>query len=92
MSRAFVDEDSGSDETDDMHEIPLPIAPGVRNYMTAEGALRMVEELRRLTEVERPRAAALLSGLDAQAKSKPLRELSLIDRKISYLRDRKSVV
>ncbi|MCE1209852.1 MAG: GreA/GreB family elongation factor [Spirochaetia bacterium] len=85
MSRAFVDEDSGSDETDDMHEIPLPIALGVRNYMTAEGALRMVEELRRLTEVERPRAAALLSGLDAQAKSKPLRELSLIDRKISYL-------
>ncbi len=85
MSRAFVDEDSGSDETDDMHEIPLPIAPGVKNYMTEEGALRMVEELRRLVEVERPKAAALLSGLDAQAKAKPLRELSFIDRKISYL-------
>ena len=70
MSRAFVDEDSSSDETDDMHEIPLPIAPGVRNYMTAEGALRMVEELRRLTEVERPRAAALLSTSTPPSRSR----------------------
>jgi hypothetical protein len=50
MSRAFVDEDAGADETDGMHEIPLPIPPGARNYMTPEGALLMAEELRRLAE------------------------------------------
>ncbi|MDX9826820.1 MAG: GreA/GreB family elongation factor [Spirochaetia bacterium] len=85
MSRAFVDEDSGSDETDDMHEIPLPIAPGMKNYMTPEGALHMMEELRSLIEVERPKAAAVLAGVEAEAKAGPLREISLIDRRISYL-------
>ncbi|MDD3981245.1 MAG: GreA/GreB family elongation factor [Spirochaetales bacterium] len=92
MSRAFVDEDSGSDETDDMHEIPLPLAPGVSNYMTPGGALRMMEELRTLIDVERPRAAAALAAADAQAKAKPLREISRIDRQISYLSRMKALL
>ncbi len=92
MSRAFVDEDSSSDETDDMHEIPLPLAPGVKNYMTADGALRMMEALRTLVDVERPSVAAALAAADAQAKSKPLREISRIDRRISYLSRMKALM
>jgi transcription elongation factor GreB len=79
VSRAFVDEDSVSDETGGMHDIPLPLPAGAKNYMTAEGAARMEEELRSLTEVERPRIEARQSESDA------LRRLAEIDRRISYL-------
>ena len=85
MSRAFVDEDAGADETDGMHEIPLPITPGARNYMTPEGALLMAEELRRLAEEERPRAAGALAAAEQAAKAEFLRRISTIDRRITYL-------
>jgi transcription elongation factor GreB len=85
MSRAFVDEDAGADETDGMHEIPLPIPPGARNYMTPEGALLMAEELRRLAEEERPRAAGALAAAEQAAKAEFLRRISTLDRRISYL-------
>lgn len=85
MSRAFVDEDAGADETEGMHEIPLPLPPGARNYMTPEGATLMADELRRLAEEGRPRAAAALSAADPAAKAESLRRISAIDRRISYL-------
>lgn len=85
MSRAFVDEDAGSDETDDLHEIPIPLPPGARNYMTPEGAARMADELRRLTEEERPRAASALAAAPPADKAGFLRAISGIDRRISYL-------
>ncbi|MFA5851895.1 MAG: hypothetical protein WC820_04305 [Spirochaetales bacterium] len=40
MSRAFIDEDAGSDEADGMHEIPLPLSAGARNYVTSESSRR----------------------------------------------------
>lgn len=85
MSRAFVDEDSGSDEADDMHEIPLPLPPGARNYMTPEGAARMTAELRSLLEVERPRAAAALAAAREDGQSQAIRHMSELDRRIAYL-------
>lgn len=85
MSRAFVDEDAGADETDDMHEIPLPLPPGARNYMTPEGAVLLADELRKLAEEERPRAAKALAAAEPAAKSEFLRRISAIDRRISYL-------
>lgn len=85
MSRAFVDEDAGADETDGMHEIPLPLPPGARNYMTPEGALLMADELRRLVEEERPRAAGALAAAEPAAKAEFLRRISTIDRRVSYL-------
>ncbi len=85
MSRAFVDEDAGADETDGMHEIPLPIPTGARNYMTPEGAIRMADELRGLAEEERPRAAGALAAAEPAAKAEYLRRISTIDRRISYL-------
>jgi transcription elongation factor GreB len=92
MSRAFVDEDAGSDETGGMHDIPLPLAPGARNYMTPEGAGRMREELRLLSDLERPKAAAALSAAEPAAKAEFLRKLSELDRRISYLARMKSLL
>ena len=89
MSRAFVDEDAGSDETDGMHEIPLPLPAGARNYMTPEGAMRMADELRSLVEEERPRAFGMLS---AAGEADHLRKISEIDRRISYLSRMKSML
>jgi transcription elongation factor GreB len=89
MSRAFVDEDAGADESADLYDIPLPLPPGSKNYMTPEGAARMAAELRNLVEVERPHAAALAAsgGTEpgAEPGAEPLRRLAEIDRRISYL-------
>jgi transcription elongation factor GreB len=85
MSRAFVDEDAGSDETGGMHEIPLPLPSGARNYMTHEGARDMAEELRRLVEEERPRAVGALASAESADKADSIRKLSRIDRRITYL-------
>lgn len=84
MSRAFIDEDSGSDEAEGMHEIPLPLPAGAKNYMTPEGAARMTAELRRLVETERPSASAALAAAALADKSDSIRRLSEIDRRISY--------
>ncbi len=92
MSRAFVDEDAGSDETEDMHEIPLPLPAGARNYMTPEGAMRLADELRKLAEEERPRAAGALAAAGQADKSESLRRLSTIDRRISYLTRMKAML
>lgn len=92
MSRAFVDEDAGSDETGGMHDIPLPLPPGSKNYMTPEGAMRMADELRNLAEAERPHAAGALAAAAPAAKSEYLRRVSEIDRRISYLSRMKSIL
>lgn len=92
MSRAFVDEDSGSDEADDMHEVPLPLPPGARNYMTAEGALALADELRGLVETERPKAEAALASSGPAESAAHIRRLSEIDRRISYLARMKSAL
>ncbi len=92
MSRAFVDEDAGSDETDSMHDIPLPLPPGAKNYMTPEGAMRMADELRRLVDEERPQAAGALASAAPAAKSEHIRKVSEIDRRISYLSRMKSIL
>lgn len=92
MSRAFVDEDAGSDEADGMHEIPLPLPQGARNYMTPEGALRMEDELRRLSEVDRPKASGALAAAESADKADSIRKLSEIDRRIAYLARMKSLL
>jgi transcription elongation factor GreB len=90
MSRAFVDEDAGSDEAEGMLDIPLPLPSGAKNYMTPEGASRMTDELRGLMDSERPRAMAALSAAGQADKSDSLCRLSMIDRRISYLQRMKS--
>ncbi|HWP68392.1 MAG TPA: GreA/GreB family elongation factor [Rectinemataceae bacterium] len=85
MSRAFVDEDGGSDEAGGLFDIPLPLPAGAKNYMTPEGASRMADELRRLVDSDRPRALAALAAAAQADKATSIRHLSEIDRRISYL-------
>ena len=86
MSRAFVDEDSGSDEADDLAEIPLPLPAGAKNYMTSEGAARLAAELRELAEDELPRAQAALAVAEPGDQAPAIRRISEIERRLSYLR------
>ena len=74
MSKAFTRE---SDEDDDAPARPLGVElpPGVKNYVTPEGAVRLRDEIERLSQVERPAVAA--KG-DA-------RELREIDRRLAFL-------
>ncbi len=106
MSRAFVDEDSGGDETEDLHEIPLPLSPGARNYMTPEGAESLIRELADLCDTRRPKAAAALAAAEGRSagaaddsargpspdRSEALRSLMELDRRISYLLRMKSLL
>jgi transcription elongation factor GreB len=86
MSRAFVDEDSGSDEADDLADIPLPLPPGSKNYMTSEGAARLSSELRELAERELPRARAALASASGDDPASAIRAVSEIERRLTYLR------
>ena len=67
MSRAFVR------ESDDRPELPIerqpsPLPAGAKNYITAEGARRLREELERLVENERPALAASTADPDAKRR------------------------
>lgn len=85
MSRAFVSEDSGSDEADDLADIPLPLPPGSKNYMTSEGAARLSTELRELAERALPRARAALAASSRDDPAAAIRKVSEIERRLTYL-------
>lgn len=77
MSRAFVR------ESDDRPELPIArqasaLPAGAKNYLTADGAQRLSDELRRLVSVER---SALSGSEDADAK----RRLLALDQRIQQL-------
>ena len=79
MSKAFLRES----ETLDEHQAkPLvsPLPPGARNYLTAAGATKLREELRRLRLDERPALAARAAHY-GEAKAR----LELLDQRITYL-------
>jgi len=79
MSKAFTR------ESDDLSDVPVvarqrsPLPPGVKNYLTRDGARRLREELDRLVQVERPRQVATPDNPDAR------RQLQMIDQRIDYL-------
>jgi transcription elongation factor GreB len=60
MSKAFTSE---SDETEDVL-VPPPLPPGVKNYMTPQGAARLAAEIKRLQD-----AKDRLNPQDALARS-----------------------
>jgi transcription elongation factor GreB len=83
MSRAFVDEDATSGRDEEVAPLKSPLPPGVRNYMTPEGAARQAAELRRLQRESRP---ALAAKAAAEASPGPARRsLGEGDRRIAYL-------
>ena len=78
MSKAFTREDAGPG----LPEIVRPLSalpPGAVNYMTADGAERLRQELAKLVETERPRLAANSENAEGVEK------LALIDQRIFQL-------
>lgn len=78
MSRAFVR------ESDDRLEFPIApqpsvLPPGAKNYITADGAERLRDQLRSLVEVERPALAANVDNPEVK------RQLMMLDRRIQQL-------
>ena len=78
MSKAFLRESDFADVTDP--PVPATVLPrGAKNYLTAEGAEQLRDELSRLTVIDRPPLAANPSDSDAR------RQLHVIDARIRYL-------
>jgi transcription elongation factor GreB len=80
MSKAFTR------ESDDLPERPTPLRlpsllpPGVKNYLTPDGARRLREELHCLVEIKRPKLAASSHENDQR------RQLQSLDQRIQQLR------
>ena len=92
MSRAFLSESDEAFMDDDVPETKDPLPPGLKNYMTPEGAARLREELAGLVNGERPGLLSKLSQTVAEGgvpeKEGMLRDrrrLREIERRIEYL-------
>ncbi len=88
MSRAFKKE---SDELDEPIPEPRdPLPPGVKNYVTPEGAAALRQELSRLADVVRPAvissSEAAVGGPGASLSRK--KRLEAIDRRIAFVSER----
>ena len=79
MNKAFTKETEAEEA---LPEFVDALPPGMKNYMTPEGAKRLHEELRQLRDEERPELAAAKD--DAPAK-KRLRE---VDQRIQFILQR----
>jgi transcription elongation factor GreB len=79
MSKAFTREDDVAEETILRPQLSSLLPPGAKNYITPDGARRLQDELTHLTEVERPRFAALPD--DADAKS----QLAIVNQRIAQI-------
>ncbi len=66
MSKAFTRESDDAAEEPAGFRRPSPLPPGVKNYITADGARRLQKEMDRLTQLEKERS---LSGVgDGQVR------------------------
>ena len=87
-----MDEDASASNEAEAPELKIPIPPGSRNYLTAEGAEALSRELHELTAAERPRlqaefavAAAAGRMIDPDELSALRARLGEVDRRIAYL-------
>jgi transcription elongation factor GreB len=79
MSKAFTRaSDNGSDEPVAPKRLSS-LPPGAKNYITADGALRLRQELDRLISQERPSLSRSLADADAK------RQLKMLDQRIAHL-------
>lgn len=90
MNKAFTRESDESFED----VVPEPkdlLPPGVKNYVTPEGAELLRNELKHLVELERPRVAddgIREVGPEGDGSKVKRKRLQAIDRRIVFLRDR----
>jgi transcription elongation factor GreB len=78
VSKAFTREDDRVN-VPELVRPPSSLPPGAINYMTADGAERLRQELAQLVETERPRLVGESENADAKQK------LALIDQRIYQL-------
>lgn len=83
MSRAFVNDDAPDARGDEAPEIKIPVPPGSRNYLTAEGAAALSAELSKLETEGRPGLAAELERAAARGAAED--ELSALRRAIARM-------
>ena len=79
MSKAFTREDDDAPEPPTRPRRTSSLPPGTKNYITADGAARMRDELARLVEVERPSIAA------ATGKPGEIERRSAVDARIAEI-------
>lgn len=79
MSKAFTRESDDLPEQPVVSRPPPSLPPGVKNYLTPDGAVRLRAEMERLMEKERPEAAALADANEAR------RALQRLDQRIHLL-------
>ena len=78
MSKAFTREDDAGAEPVLRPQLSA-LPPGVKNYLTVDGAGRLREELDRLTQIERPKIASLPDADEGKSR------LPILDQRIAYL-------
>jgi transcription elongation factor GreB len=90
MSKAFVKEEGGAEEDDELTRPPA--APAGKNYITPAGYARLEAELRKLVEVERPevvKTVAWAASLGDRSENADYiygkRRLREIDRRVRFL-------
>lgn len=95
MSKAFTKEDDEREDEDGPEPSPPRLPPGVKNYITPQGAARLRAELRHLHDVERPEVTRTVawaaSNGDRSENADYLygkRRLREIDRRIRFLTKR----
>ncbi|MEP6662610.1 MAG: GreA/GreB family elongation factor [Verrucomicrobiota bacterium] len=67
MSKAFTRESDDAPEPS-LRPVTSALPPGVKNYLTADGARRLRDELNLLTQTERPRAAQIQDAVESRQK------------------------
>ena len=78
MSKAFTREDDSAGEP--VIRPPLSsLPPGVKNYLTADGAQRLRDELERLIKVDRPGIGNLPDPEEAR------RQVQILDQRIAHI-------
>ena len=81
MSKAFTRESDDLPERPTLPRLPSLLPPGVKNYLTPDGARSFQKELNRLVEIERPKLAAASSESSEQRH-----RLQTLDQRIQQLR------
>ncbi len=98
MNKAFVRESDGDGDDEDGVPAPAPLPPGLKNYITAVGYRRLLDERRTLIEVERPEVVRTVSWAASNGDRSEngdyiygKRRLREIDRRVRFLTKRLDV-
>ena len=95
MNKAFVCEDAGDDDDEDLAGAPPEVPPVAKNYITPAGFARLKSELLQLIDVERPEVVRTVSWAASNGDRSEngdyiygKRRLREIDRRIRFLTKR----